>query len=1052
VAKLFLGLNIVFQSKNFCQLICGYQSLNQLRGILLLFLTLIISGQSAAVVFQTETVTSTNNTIASNQETLKYNLVSQNGQGPLSWDMDGNGEVDALTDGLLIIRYAFGLRGDTMVVGAIASNSPLSSAQVQTRVDTNISIADIDGNGQIDALTDGLLILRYMFDLSGEALINNAVAINAPRATAASIQSYIDNYLPGNSPGSNSGPLLAIDDSFTTNQDAALAADLGANDTGLLDAPILYSLTSTPENGLVSVTTGGTMNYTPASSFSGFDSFEYTITDASGNQSTATATVSVFSSFWEPVNSEVTDNVDSEVSSLLSRMTIEEKVGQMVQAEIGNVTAAQVRQWNLGSVLNGGGSWPNGKNSSISDWVNLADSFYDASADTSDGGIGIPVIWGTDAVHGHNNVIGATIFPHNIGLGAANNPELMREIGAVTALEVAATGIDWVFAPTLAVVRNDSWGRTYEGYSEDPEIVRAYAGEIVKGLQGDGDNRFGPEHVVATAKHFVGDGGTQGGIDQGNTVLTESELRNIHAQGYISALGAGAQTVMASYNSWNGSKLHGNQYLLTNVLKEQMGFDGFVIGDWNGHGQVPGCSDNQCAQAIMAGVDMMMVPSSWQGFIQNTIAQVENGTLPMSRINDAVTRILRVKLRAGFTDSVRPSNRQHANNSALIGAPAHRAVARKAVRESLVLLKNSQSLLPLDRNANVLVAGSGANNIGNQSGGWTVTWQGTGNSNSNFPGGTSIYQGIQSVVNPAGGTTRLSTNGSFSGTTPDVAIVVFGESPYAEGVGDLSNIEYQYGNKSDLALLESLKAKNIPVVSIFITGRPLWVNKELNASNAFVAAWLPGSEGAGIADVIFKDTSGGINHDFKGKLSFSWPKFSSQIILNRNDEYYDPLFAYGFGLTYQDQDTLGDELDTGSGGSGQPQTTFSVPGTIEAEQFSAMYGIQTETSTDSGGGTGGGLNIGYVDIGDWLEYNIDVQTTGTYTIEYRLASNTGSNGFRVISDGIEIDQQTVPNTGGWQNWVTRSDTIQLQSGQQTLRLNAVGKEWNLNWIRLTATN
>ncbi|MGB2359819.1 MAG: glycoside hydrolase family 3 N-terminal domain-containing protein [Porticoccaceae bacterium] len=849
---------------------------------------------------------------------------------------------------------------------------------------------------------------------------------------------------------------VAIDDSYSIDQDTELSADLSSNDSGLEDTPVTYSLESTAANGTATVNADGTATYSPNSGYSGNDSFSYTVVDADGDSATATVTIEVIAdsttNTWPAVNSVVTEDVDAAVAIILGDMTLAEKVGQMVQAEISQVSPAQVREFNLGSVLNGGGSWPNGKNSSLADWVNLADSYYEASTDTSDGGVGVPLIWGTDAVHGHNNVIGATIFPHNIGLGAANNPSLMRQIGEATALEVAATGIDWVFAPTLAVVRNDSWGRSYEGYSEDPEIVKAYAGEIVTGLQGDDSDRFGPAHVIATAKHFIGDGGTQNGVDQGNTVVTEAELRDIHGQGYFTALAAGAQTVMASYNSWNGAKLHGSDYLLTDVLKQQMGFDGFVIGDWNGHGQVPGCSDNQCAQAIMAGVDMIMVPYAWQSFIANTIAQVENGTLPLSRIDDAVTRILRVKLRAGFADKVKPSARPHANNSALIGAAAHRAIARRAVRESLVLLKNSDNLLPLAPNANVLVAGSGANDIGQQSGGWTITWQGTGNSNSNFPGGTSIYAGIDSAVTAAGGTTRLSTNGSFSGTAPDVAIVVFGESPYAEGVGDLNSLEYQPGNKSDLALLQSLRDQDIPVVSIFLTGRPLWVNAELNTSNAFVAAWLPGSEGAGVADVIFKTPAGATNHDFTGKLSFSWPNSANQFALNRNDSDYDPLFAYGFGLTYQDTDTLGDDLDTSNSNNGQSDVVFSVPGTIEAEQYAAMSGIQTEPSTDSGGGTGGGRNIGYVDTGDWLQYNIDVQTPGSYLIEYRVASQPGSSGFATLVNGIEVDRQSVPNTGGWQNWVTLSATIDLQAGEQTLRINAVGPSWNMNWIRLSVAN
>ncbi|MGB2154005.1 MAG: glycoside hydrolase family 3 N-terminal domain-containing protein [Porticoccaceae bacterium] len=849
---------------------------------------------------------------------------------------------------------------------------------------------------------------------------------------------------------------VAIDDTYSIDQDTELNADLSSNDNGLRDTPVTYSLESAATHGTATVNADGTATYSPNSGYSGSDSFSYTVVDTDGDSATATVSISIApdssASTWPAVNSVVTEDVDAAVAIILADMTLAEKVGQMVQAEISQVTPAQVRDYNLGSVLNGGGSWPNGKNSSLADWVNLADSYYEASTDTSDGGVGVPVIWGTDAVHGHNNVIGATIFPHNIGLGATNNPSLMRQIGEATALEVAATGIDWVFAPTLAVVRNDSWGRTYEGYSEDPEIVKAYAGEIVTGLQGDASDRFGPAHVIATAKHFIGDGGTQNGVDQGNTVVTEAELRDIHGQGYFTALAAGAQTVMASYNSWNGSKLHGNDYLLTDVLKQQMGFDGFVIGDWNGHGQVPGCGDTQCAQAIMAGVDMIMVPYAWQEFIANTIAQVESGTLPLSRIDDAVTRILRVKLRAGFADKVKPSARTHANNSALIGAAAHRAIARQAVRESLVLLKNSDNLLPLAPNTNVLVAGSGANDIGQQSGGWTITWQGTGNSNSNFPGATSIYAGIESAVTAAGGTARLSANGSFSGTAPDVAIVVFGESPYAEGVGDLTSLEYQPGNKSDLALLQSLRDQDIPVVSIFLTGRPLWINAELNASNAFVAAWLPGTEGAGVADVIFKTPAGATNHEFSGKLSFSWPNSANQFALNRNDSSYDPLFAYGFGLSYQDTDTLGDNLDTSGSGGGQSDTIFSVPGTIEAELYAAMSGIQTEASTDSGGGTGGGRNIGYVDAGDWLQYNIDVQTPGSYLIEYRVASQPGSSGFATLVDGVEVDRQSVPNTGGWQNWVTLSATIDLQAGEQKLRINAVGPSWNMNWIRFSVSN
>ena len=314
---------------------------------------------------------------------------------------------------------------------------------------------------------------------------------------------------------------VAVDDSFTIDQDTVLNADISTNDSGLEDTPVTYSVDSPAANGAAVVNADGTVTYTPNSGYSGSDSFTYTVVDADGDSAAATVAIDVIADStaftWPAVNSVVTEDVDAAVAIILAKMTLAEKVGQMVQAEISQVSPAQVRDYNLGSVLNGGGTWPNGKNSSLADWVNLTDSYYEASTDISDGGVGVPLIWGTDAVHGHNNVIGATIFPHNIGLGAANNPSLMRQIGEATALEVAATGIDWVFAPTLAVVRNDSWGRTYEGYSEDPEIVKAYAGEIVTGLQGDSSDRFGSGHVIATAKHFIGAGGTQNGggcVDQ----------------------------------------------------------------------------------------------------------------------------------------------------------------------------------------------------------------------------------------------------------------------------------------------------------------------------------------------------------------------------------------------------------------------------------------------------------------------------------------------------------------------------------------------------------
>jgi beta-glucosidase len=601
--------------------------------------------------------------------------------------------------------------------------------------------------------------------------------------------------------------------------------------------------------------------------------------------------------------------VEAKVAKILANMTLEQKVAQMIQPEIRDITVEDMRKYGFGSYLNGGGSFPdNNKHATPADWIKLAEAFYQASVDSSLDGSAIPTIWGTDAVHGHNNVIGATLFPHNIGLGAANNPALMEAIAAITAKEVMVTGIDWVFAPTVAVVRNDRWGRTYEGYSEDPEIVKDYSAAIVKGLQGSADKDFlGDEHVISTVKHFLGDGGTESGDDQGNNTDPEQVLFDLHAQGYIGGLSAGSQSVMASFNSWHGKKNHGNKYLLTDVLKDRMGFDGFVVGDWNGHGQIKGCTNESCPQSINAGLDIFMVPTKvWKPLYENTIAQVNSGEIPQSRIDDAVSRILRVKIRAGIFDKPSPANRILSGRTELIGAKEHREVAQQAVRESLVLLKNKNNILPLSPNLNILVAGDGADNIGKQSGGWTITWQGTGNNNDDFPGGQSIFAGIKEKIAGGKGSVQLSVDGSFE-TKPDVAIVVFGEEPYAEGNGDIENLEYQRGNKVDLALLKKLKAQGIKVVSVFISGRPLWVNAELNASDAFVAAWLPGSEGASVSDVLFTKANGEIAYDFKGKLSFSWPAYAEQTEVNRFDNDYQPLLPYGFGLTYQQRNRQEDE-------------------------------------------------------------------------------------------------------------------------------------------------
>jgi len=597
--------------------------------------------------------------------------------------------------------------------------------------------------------------------------------------------------------------------------------------------------------------------------------------------------------------------LEARITALLSGMSLEQKVGQLIQADIDSLTPDELRHDPLGSILNGGNSGPgNNDLAPASEWLAAADRFYDASVDPSHGPHPIPILWGTDAVHGDNNIIGATLFPQNIGLGAAHDPQLIRRIGEATAVEVRATGLDWTFGPTLAVVTDVRWGRTYESYSQDPQIVRAYASAMVTGLQGAvGTPEFlDSSHVIATPKHFLGDGGT-GGRDQGDTRATEAQLRDIHGAGYPAAIAAGAQAIMASFSSWQGVKMHGNRGLLTDVLKGRMHFDGLIIGDWNAQGQVPGCTNFSCPAAINAGIDIVMAPDSWKPLLANTLGQVRNGEISAARLDDAVRRVLRVKLRARLFDEGRPSSRPLAGHFELLGSAAHRAIARQAVRESLVLLKNNGHVLPLDPHARVLVAGDGADNIPKQCGGWTISWQGTGIGNGQFPHGESIFSGIRRAVAAAGGSVELSPSGEYK-RRPDVAVVVFGENPYAEFQGDIGTLEYSPGHPADLNLLRRLHSRGIPVVAVFLSGRPLWVNPQLNASDAFVAAWLPGSEGAGVADVLFKSAAGQVAHDFRGKLSFSWPRTPQPTVPDHGKPADSPLFPAGYGLTYASDVTL----------------------------------------------------------------------------------------------------------------------------------------------------
>jgi beta-glucosidase len=626
-----------------------------------------------------------------------------------------------------------------------------------------------------------------------------------------------------------------------------------------------------------------------------------------GTEPTAT-TAQAASNPWPAVTWPLPEDaaLEKRLTDLIATLTVEEKVGQLIQGDIASITPEDVRKYRLGSILAGGNSDPGGRyDAAPAEWLALADAFYAASMDTSQGGKAIPVLFGIDAVHGQSNIVGATLFPHNIGLGAARNPDLVRRIGEITALETRATGMEWAFAPTVAVPQDDRWGRTYEGYSEAPEVVASYAPAVVEGLQGKvGSPDFlDGRHVIASVKHFLGDGGTTDGKDQGDTKISEAELVRIHAAGYPPAIAAGAQTVMASFNSVNGEKMHGNKPYLTDALKGRMHFGGFVVGDWNGHGQVKGCTTTDCPATINAGLDMPMASDSWKGMYETTLAAVKAGTITPERLDDAVRRILRVKMRLGLFEAGKPSARAVGGQFALIGAPEHRAVARQAVRESLVLLKNQGGVLPLAPKQRILVAGDGANDVGKQAGGWTLNWQGTGTTRKDFPNADTIYEGIAQQAKAAGGEAVLAVDGKYA-RKPDVAVVVFGENPYAEFQGDLPTLAYKPGDETDLNLIRKLKADGIPVVAVFLSGRPLWVNREINAADAFVAAWLPGSEGGGLADVLLRKPDGSVQHDFKGKLSFSWPRTATQYANNVGQKDYNPQFAFGFGLTYADKGDL----------------------------------------------------------------------------------------------------------------------------------------------------
>jgi beta-glucosidase len=555
-------------------------------------------------------------------------------------------------------------------------------------------------------------------------------------------------------------------------------------------------------------------------------------------------------------------------------MHLSEKIGQMVMAARARTDFPDVAKYQVGALLSGGGSTPARSNEPPA-WAEMVDKYQGFTKQTR---LRIPLLYGIDAVHGHGNVKNATIFPHNIGLGCTRDADLVERVAHATAVEVAATGMHWTFAPVVAAARDERWGRTYEAFGETPELAAQLGPAAIVGFQG---KRLGsgPASILATAKHFAGDGGTAGGVDRGDTVVAEAAFRRLHVDQYAPAIAARVGSIMVSYSSYQGVKMHAQRHWLTEVLKEELGFDGILLSDWEGIDKMPMDYSEQLETAVNAGLDMIMAPKKLDDYVR-TLESLVPDRVPQWRIDDAVTRILSVKCEMGMTS---PSGRARPRLDH-VGSAEHREIAREAVRKSLVLLKNDRGVLPLKKNAKVHLAGKSADDLGNQCGGWTISWQGASGLQID---GTTIRQGVEHVVGaPAVSYSRDGTDGK--GATVGVAVI--GEFPYAELKGDRTNLAL---DSDDVKAVQNLKAAGLPVVVVLVTGRPLILEPILAAADAVLVAWLPGTEGQGVADILFGDYAP------TGKLSHSWPRSMQQIPINIGDANYDPLFPYEFGLTYE---------------------------------------------------------------------------------------------------------------------------------------------------------
>ncbi|GAA2331426.1 glycoside hydrolase family 3 N-terminal domain-containing protein [Dactylosporangium salmoneum] len=716
--------------------------------------------------------------------------------------------------------------------------------------------------------------------------------------------------------------------------------------------------------------------------------------------------------------------VPQRVADLMSRMSLDEKLGQMTQAERGSASAADVTQYRLGSILSGGGSAPSPNTAAA--WADMTDGLQRGALATP---LKIPLLYGSDAVHGHNNVVGATIFPHNIGLGATRDPALAQQVGRVTADEVRGTGVQWTFSPCLCVARNDRWGRTYESFGEKPELPVSMA-TIIDGYQGGG--------VLATAKHYVGDGGTTGGVDQGDTQISEADLRAIHLPPFQEAIRRNVASVMISFSSWNGQKMHGNDYLINGVLKGELGFTGFVVSDWNGIDQIEGgegFTASEVRRAVNAGIDMVMVPTAWKSFITTLRGEVQAGRVTQARIDDAVRRILTKKFEYGLFE--RPFADRTLTGT--VGNAAHRQVARQAVRESQVLLKNT-GVLPLAKSGRIFVAGKSADDIGLQSGGWTVSWQGAAG---NTTPGTTILQGIRAAA--PGATVTYNASGSGIDRSYGVAVAVVGETPYAEGQGDRPG---SLGlDATDLQTLSTLKASGVPVVVVLVSGRPLDIAAQLPDWSALLAAWLPGTEGSGVADVLFGDYAP------TGKLPVTWMQSASQEPINDGDGK-PSLFPYGFGLTY---------TTTPPGAPGQP-------GTPVVSAVTSTSATLTWTAPTSGTAAAtyridrSGTPVATVPTTSYQLTGLTPGSTTTYTVTaIDAAGNAGP-----ASAAVTVTTPSAPSSscavtyavndwgGGFTGSVTIKNTGSATLSSWTLAFTFPGNQqvtqgWSAIWSQSAAT-